>query len=1033
MSKIEPLVIQLKFKDAGSQAVIDKVKNSLKQLDNAAKGARPRIMGLRKEILAQGQASTKSVSNINAQRNALQALRDEAKIGGKAFNKLTADIKKLDAQMAKGGGAAPKRGAGARRATQTAGAIISGGIFGGPEGAIGGALGAFGGVEGAFAGAAIGAQVGGIRKALAASAEYAAEIGKLRIALEGVTEVENNASLSQSNFKAALDAAAQATRDYNVPQGAAVAGITRLTAAVTGAGGPVGDAAKTFKNVTAAIKATGGSTEDVRGAITAMVQVFSKGKVSAEELSGQLGERLPGAVTMFAKANKMTLPELQKNLKAGTVGLNELMTFIEALGEEFDGTAKQIASSNEEAGARLTVAFDDMKLGVGNALMEVGAQFQDIFGKFITEITPKVISASEALAKALIPVAENLDIVVVALAGIVAGGVLGLIAKGVIAIVAAIKAATTVTAAFTGVLALNPIFAGAIVVGGIVAGIYAITRALKGQREEMDRIAKVGGEEGATASQKSEAISTLKRRIGKQESIIEDNPADKSSDARTQKAADRRRRKAEKELIRLQKQLAFVTRVRKTSKPESDEDFKYDPLEPDGSDGDSGTGKKDNTQRLLQSATALVTKQRETLSILRAQNEVEKLLNKQANDRAALELRFANLKKQAKNEEAVAAIQEQQDEATRLQQQTQRVQLENQSKDAIEKAFAGVRNLVDKNKEKLETDKEYNRLIAEGLLPSQAKQIIALNKQFAAGDKILQQRLLDLQALIAKGGLEEATIANLEREIELIKQKRIELGEETQDGVQGVTDDPSAKAKTNFETFKESFTAGIKDMGDLYGNLGEIGANAFQGMGDILHQFVTTGKANFKAFAASILSDLSKVFIKFALFQALKGIFPGLGLANGGVINQGKVVPYAKGGVVNQPTIFPMTNGTGVMGEAGPEAVMPLKRGPSGRLGVEVNQSDIARNAMTRYSRRGSLSGGGAEAQAQENASELASTPSAIDVRYTVERINSVDYVTADQFQVGMQQAAQQGAKQGEQQTLKRLQMSGSARKRIGI
>ena len=49
---------------------------------------------------------------------------------------------------------------GARRATQAAGAVISGGIFGGPEGAIGGALGAFGGVEGAFAGAAIGAQIG---------------------------------------------------------------------------------------------------------------------------------------------------------------------------------------------------------------------------------------------------------------------------------------------------------------------------------------------------------------------------------------------------------------------------------------------------------------------------------------------------------------------------------------------------------------------------------------------------------------------------------------------------------------------------------------------------------------------------------------------------------------------------------------------------------------------------------------------------------------------------------------------------------
>jgi len=63
----------------------------------------------------------------------------------------------------------------------------------------------------------------------------------------------------------------------------------------------------------------------------------------------------------------------------------------------------------------------------------------------------------------------------------------------------------------------------------------------------------------------------------------------------------------------------------------------------------------------------------------------------------------------------------------------------------------------------------------------------------------------------------------------------------------------------------------------------------------------------------------------------------------------------------------------------------------------------------------------------------MAAAPGAIDVRYTVERINSVDYVTADQFQQGMQRAAQQGAAQGEQRTLRRLQMSTSTRKRLGM
>jgi lambda family phage tail tape measure protein len=56
--------------------------------------------------------------------------------------------------------------------------------------------------------------------------------------------------------------------------------------------------------------------------------------------------------------------------------------------------------------------------------------------------------------------------------------------------------------------------------------------------------------------------------------------------------------------------------------------------------------------------------------------------------------------------------------------------------------------------------------------------------------------------------------------------------------------------------------------------------------------------------------------------------------ANGNVFAGGRVRPFAKGGVVASPTYFPMSSGLGLMGEAGAEAVMPLQRGPDGRLGV---------------------------------------------------------------------------------------------------
>lgn len=62
----------------------------------------------------------------------------------------------------------------------------------------------------------------------------------------------------------------------------------------------------------------------------------------------------------------------------------------------------------------------------------------------------------------------------------------------------------------------------------------------------------------------------------------------------------------------------------------------------------------------------------------------------------------------------------------------------------------------------------------------------------------------------------------------------------------------------------------------------------------------------------------------------------------GGLIAQGVgslvqgVLPFAKGGVVSSPTYFPMRGATGLMGEAGPEAIMPLSRGADGSLGVRM-------------------------------------------------------------------------------------------------
>lgn len=65
----------------------------------------------------------------------------------------------------------------------------------------------------------------------------------------------------------------------------------------------------------------------------------------------------------------------------------------------------------------------------------------------------------------------------------------------------------------------------------------------------------------------------------------------------------------------------------------------------------------------------------------------------------------------------------------------------------------------------------------------------------------------------------------------------------------------------------------------------------------------------------------------------LGGLFP---FARGGVVADGATRAFARGGVVDRPVTFPMRGGTGLAGEAGPEAILPLARGRDGRLGVQA-------------------------------------------------------------------------------------------------
>jgi len=370
------------------------------QFDNLGKSvdrARRPLRDIYVDIDKTTRASNGSVNSLEAQIGAWTELRNAVGRTAPAFGTASKKLEQLTAQR--------ERITGGRRLSgmqlaQGVGAALSGGIFGGPEGLIGGLGGlAVGGVGGAFAGAAFGAQVGMFRQQLGTVTDYSARIDKLQIALRGIVG-------SQDAYNRALAAADSVTRDLNIPQEVAIQGMTRLSAAVKGAGGTVTDSAFAFRAVSEAVKATGGNAEQADGALLALTQVFSKGKVSAEELN-QIAERLPGTFTLFAKAAGMTGPQLQKALQEGQVGLNDLMKFLQLISTEYGQTALKIADSSQEAGARLSVAMKNMQLEVGRALQPIGASLQSAFADFITKITPSVVSAMKGIAAAFEFLIEN--------------------------------------------------------------------------------------------------------------------------------------------------------------------------------------------------------------------------------------------------------------------------------------------------------------------------------------------------------------------------------------------------------------------------------------------------------------------------------------------------------------------------------------------------------------------------------------------------------------------------------------------------
>jgi hypothetical protein len=260
---------------------------------------------------------------------------------------------------------------------------------------------------------------------------------------------------------------------------------------------------------------------------------------------------------------------------------------------------------------------------------------------------------------------------------------------------------------------------------------------------------------------------------------------------------------------------------------------------------------------------------------------------------------------------------------------------------------------------------------------------IALNKGTVSKDDYAQQqRVLQLKKIELEY---QKTLADLDRDR---RKQLLDLQKELMDKTGGTGEmsalspddaaslgqradairvyyDAAASGALNLKNQQTGLLSQQEILLDRQQAYADVFKNSFDQMADAIVQFAQTGKLNFKDLINSMLADLLRYELRLQMMEVYKGVKPGLmnfvgslfgggagsniggpgggyggfgAMAMGGAFDNG-IRKYAKGGmftnsIVDQPTLFKFAKGTGLMGEAGPEAIMPLKRDSQGNLGV---------------------------------------------------------------------------------------------------
>ena len=217
------------------------------------------------------------------------------------------------------------------------------------------------------------------------------------------------------------------------------------------------------------------------------------------------------------------------------------------------------------------------------------------------------------------------------------------------------------------------------------------------------------------------------------------------------------------------------------------------------------------------------------------------------------------------------------------------------------------------------------------------------NQNYLQGLKDLLPSVAEYDAKIAevvRGKTELTELEKLNAQVNLLQldilaqtnpalAEHVRLLRERAAALDAATAKQKADSESIGEGIKEKLQEYYNSVKDLGGAIGNAVVSSLQGLEDQLTAFVTTGKANFKELASSILKDLARIAIRAAIIapivKALGGLFPGFKFANGGIMTGDGPMPlkkYASGGIANSPQLALYGEGSR------PEAYVPL---PDGR------------------------------------------------------------------------------------------------------